>query len=113
MSISPTGPGRQGEASYFLEEATVYHLGRVSSDQVRGKRLFYSLRGRSEYARKHWPRWQAALLGILTLGIELPVRYLLAAGRGRGDERAAVREAASRYAGYLRSGGEESIRSGG
>jgi N-acetylglucosaminyl-diphospho-decaprenol L-rhamnosyltransferase len=94
---------KAGRPSYYLEEATVYHLGRVSSDQIPGKRLFYSLRGRSEYARKHWPRWQAPLLGVLTLGIELPVRYVRAAGGGKGEERLAVREAASRYAGYLRS----------
>ena len=65
-----------GHPSYFLADVTVYHTGNVSSDQARGNRLFYLLRGRTEYARKHWPRWQAPFLGILTIVIELPVRWL-------------------------------------
>ena len=101
-----------GHASYFLGDVTVFHMGRVSSDQVRGKRLFYLLRGRTEYARKHWPRWQAPLLEILTIVVELPVRCLVAAARGRRDEVKDVGEAASRYVRYVASGRSTSARSG-
>ena len=50
-----------GRPCYFLHDVPVLHAGRVSSEQVRGKRLFYLLRGRTEFARKHWPPWQAAV----------------------------------------------------
>jgi N-acetylglucosaminyl-diphospho-decaprenol L-rhamnosyltransferase len=93
-----------GYASYFLADADVYHVQRVSSDQVRGKRLFYLLRGRTEYARKHWPVWQAALLAGLILVIEFPVRLLLAIGRGRSQEIKDVSEAAWRYLRYVSVG---------
>lgn len=93
-----------GYLSYFLRDVTVYHIGHVSSDQVRGKRLFYMLRGRSEYAHKHWPRWQAPALGLLTLTVELPVRWLLAALRGRRGDMRYVGEAARRYLHYLALG---------
>jgi N-acetylglucosaminyl-diphospho-decaprenol L-rhamnosyltransferase len=89
-----------GHPSYFLHDATVYHIGGVSSDHVRGTRLFYSLRGRTEYARKHWPRWQAPVLSLLTIAVELPVRWLVAVKRGR-DEPKAVGEAAQRYLRYV------------
>ena len=100
-----------GHPSYFLADVTVYHTGNVSSDQVRGKRLFYLLRGRTEYARKHWPRWQAPFLGILTIVIELPVRWLIAAVHGQRDELKDVGEAASRYVRYVASGRSTSARS--
>ncbi len=94
-----------GHPSYFLREATVYHAGHVSSDQVRGKRLFYLLRGRTEYAKKHWPSWQAPVLEALTLGVELPVRWALAARRGGRGEMKEVGEATRRYAAYCVAAG--------
>jgi N-acetylglucosaminyl-diphospho-decaprenol L-rhamnosyltransferase len=92
-----------GHPSFFLADVTVHHMGQVSSDQVRGRRLFYSLRGRTEYAYKHWPRWQPPLLLFLTIAVELPVRWLVAAGRGQRDELKAVGDAASRYIRYAAS----------
>jgi N-acetylglucosaminyl-diphospho-decaprenol L-rhamnosyltransferase len=93
-----------GHLSYFLRDVTIHHTGHVSSDQVRGKRLFYMLRGRSEYAHKHWPRWQAPLLGFLTVAVELPARWVLAALRGRRGDMRQVGEAARRYVHYLAVG---------
>lgn len=93
-----------GHPSYFLADAAVYHMERVSSEQVRGKRLFYVLRGRTEYARKHWPPWQAAVLAFLILVVEFPVRLLIAVIRRRGDEVKDISEAASRYARYISVG---------
>jgi hypothetical protein len=87
-------------------------MGHVSSDQVRGKRLFYLLRGRTEYARKHWPRWQGVVLGILTIVIELPARWLIAAGRGQRGELKDIGEAAGRYVRYVAFRGSTSVRSG-
>jgi N-acetylglucosaminyl-diphospho-decaprenol L-rhamnosyltransferase len=90
-----------GYTSYFLRDARVLHSGGVSSTQVRGRRLFYLLRSRTEYARKHWPRWQARLLAALTFAIELPARMLLAALPGDGTEVSEIVEAAKLYARYL------------
>lgn len=90
-----------GHASYLLADTDVQHVEGVSSDQVRGKRLYYLLRGRTDYARKHWPPWQAAVLVALTLTVELPVRFLLAAGRRRGQEVGDVGEAAWQYLRYV------------
>lgn len=77
---------RLGYGSYFLKEARAFHAANVSSDQVRDFRLFHSLRSRRIYARIHWPRWQAALIGFLTVAVELPARLVRAlARRSRGD----------------------------
>jgi N-acetylglucosaminyl-diphospho-decaprenol L-rhamnosyltransferase len=90
-----------GWASYFLASARVYHTGQVSSGQVRGERLFYLLRSRTEYARKHWSARKAGLLSGLILTVELPVRAIVAAARLRTDELAEVGRAARLYAGYV------------
>jgi N-acetylglucosaminyl-diphospho-decaprenol L-rhamnosyltransferase len=92
-----------GHPSFFLADVTVRHMGQVSSDQVKGRRLFYLLRGRTQYAYKHWPRWQPPLLVLLTISVELPARWLVAASRGQQDELKAVREAAIRYVRYAAS----------
>jgi GT2 family glycosyltransferase len=90
-----------GYPSYFLKHVSVYHREGASSEQVRGKRLFYLLRGRTEYARKHWPAWQALLLGTLILAIELPARGVIAAARGGRNEAKDIVEATRLYARYL------------
>ena len=95
---------RLGYTSYFLADAPVYHAGHVSSDQIRGKRLFYLLRSRTEFARKHWPRWQAAALAVLMLAVEFPVRWVVATVHGRRAEARDVREAAAHYTRYLLAG---------
>ena len=64
----------RGYHSYFLKEARVLHAGSVSAEQVLDLRLYHSLRSRLIYARLHWPRWQAAVLAVLTFLVELPAR---------------------------------------
>ncbi|MEZ0089018.1 glycosyltransferase family 2 protein [Streptacidiphilus sp. EB129] len=97
---------RAGYGCYFLADALVRHRGGVSTGQVPGRRLFYSLRSRTEYARAHWPRRQAWALMALILGVELPVRAVRALGPapgpagGRTGELRAVAEAARCYGGY-------------
>ena len=90
-----------GYSSYFLSDVPIHHVGRVSSEQVRGRRLFYLIQSRTEYARKHWPRWQAAVLAGLMLVVEFPVRGGAALARGRSNEVKDVGEAALLYARYL------------
>jgi N-acetylglucosaminyl-diphospho-decaprenol L-rhamnosyltransferase len=90
-----------GYPSYFLAHVPVHHKGRVSSEQVRGQRLFYLLRSRTEYARKHWPPWQVALLSAVQLVVELPVRAVVASVRRRRDEAREIGQAAWLYVRYL------------
>jgi N-acetylglucosaminyl-diphospho-decaprenol L-rhamnosyltransferase len=92
---------RHGSPSYFLADVPVYHKEMASSEQVRGRRLFYLLRSRTQYARKHWGAWQALLLAGLILMVEFPVRAILSALGGRRDELAEVGQAARLYAWYL------------
>jgi N-acetylglucosaminyl-diphospho-decaprenol L-rhamnosyltransferase len=89
-----------GYRSYFLREALVYHAEGVSSNQVLGRRLFYVLRSRTQYARKHWPAWQSALLVALTFAVELPARAAQALLRRRPGELKAVAEATFLYSRY-------------
>ncbi|MEY9964984.1 N-acetylglucosaminyl-diphospho-decaprenol L-rhamnosyltransferase [Streptacidiphilus sp. MAP12-16] len=90
---------RRGWLSYYLSDARVQHIGNVSSDQIRGLRLSYSLCSRSLFAFHHWPRWKASLLVALTLSVELTARVARAVLRG---SRAEVRDTATGYRDYLR-----------
>jgi N-acetylglucosaminyl-diphospho-decaprenol L-rhamnosyltransferase len=70
---------RLGARSYFLKEARIVHAGNVSSNQIRGTRLYHLLRSRLLFAYEHWPRWQAGVLVVLTLSVE-PVARVVRAG---------------------------------
>jgi N-acetylglucosaminyl-diphospho-decaprenol L-rhamnosyltransferase len=92
---------RRGVRSYFLKEATVFHAANVSSDQVREKRLYHSLRSRRLYAYEHWPRWQAHLLVALTLSVELAARLTRAALRRSAEDIASTGAAYRMFLGDL------------
>jgi GT2 family glycosyltransferase len=82
---------RLGFRSYFLKEARAFHAANVSSDQIRDIRLYHSLRSRLIYTRQHWARWQAVLLVVLALGVELPARLAQALmRRSRSDASATI-----------------------
>ena len=63
-----------GWLTYHLADAEVLHVGNVSTDQARSRRLAYSLTSRRRYARKHWSRRANLLLALVAFGIELPAR---------------------------------------
>jgi N-acetylglucosaminyl-diphospho-decaprenol L-rhamnosyltransferase len=90
----------QGWTSYFAHEARLVHVENVSARRSGGKALFYSLRSRTLYARRHWPRWQQVLLVVFTLLIELPLR-ILRAGPGVSPTRAQAWRAARDYCTFL------------
>ena len=75
-----------GAATYFLKEARVFHAGNVSSNQVLDARLYHAMRSRFLFAYRHWPRWEAYVLVVLTLTVELSAR--LARAVLRRDRRA-------------------------
>jgi N-acetylglucosaminyl-diphospho-decaprenol L-rhamnosyltransferase len=80
---------RAGSRAYFLSDARIVHAANVSSDQVRGPRLFHSLLSRTIFAYRHWPRWKAHVLVVVTYGVELPLRLASALVTGRREARLA------------------------
>lgn len=67
---------KAGYLSYYLSETTVYHKGGGVSEKVKAKRLFYNLRSKILYARKHFSFISAIIVSIVTLFFEPLVRLL-------------------------------------
>lgn len=88
-----------GWASYHLADAEVVHTGQVSSSQIGGRRLAYSLSSRRLYARAHWNLRQRLLLALLTVAVELPARLVAESFRTGRLPIETVRG----YAGHLRA----------
>ncbi|EMR11901.1 glycosyl transferase family protein [Methylophaga lonarensis MPL] len=59
-----------GWDSWYLTEARAFHAGGGTSRQVKAKRLFYSLSSRLLYGFKHFSRWKAGCLVLVTCLIE-------------------------------------------
>ena len=68
-----------GFRSHLLVTATAVHHGGLSSEQVRARRLFYTLRSRLLYVGKHQSLAGRVLVYAVTLGIEPWVRLAHAA----------------------------------
>lgn len=76
-----------GWRSYYVHQACLEHAENVSARASGGRALFYSLRSRTVYARRHWPRWQARALVVFTLGVELPLRLIWSTRASSRDRR--------------------------
>ncbi len=74
--------GDSGWDSWYLTEAQAFHAGGGTSRQVKVHRLFYSLRSRLLYAFKHFPRWQAWTLVMVTNLLEPFTRSIWCLLRG-------------------------------
>jgi len=75
-----------GWSCYFLAEAKAFHKGGGTSDQVKARRLFYSLRSRILYGYKHFNRGVAFLLMLGTLFLEPLIRLAMCAVRCSGTQ---------------------------
>jgi N-acetylglucosaminyl-diphospho-decaprenol L-rhamnosyltransferase len=75
-----------GWRSYHNSQGRAYHKGRGTSEQVRAKRTFYSLRSRIFYAAKHFTLVSTTLLFVATLLLEPFSRVLLGLLRSRMSE---------------------------
>lgn len=75
-----------GWKSFFLADAQAYHKGGGTSEQVKAKRLFYSLRSRILYGYKHFSWTSATLLMLGTLILEPLSRMVLSLSRWSGRE---------------------------
>lgn len=71
-----------GFRSVFFAGATAFHTGGLSSNQVKARRLFYTLRGRLLYASKHFSALRRGLVMAITFGVEWPIRTLRARLQG-------------------------------
>lgn len=67
----------------YLARAQAYHKGGGTSAQVLGRRLFYSLRSRLQYGRKHFSRSQQLIVALTTWLIEPMTRVAHLALTGR------------------------------
>lgn len=72
---------KAGWRSVYLADVQAFHAGGGTSDQVKAKRLFYSLRSRLLYTFKHFHLLGAMLVLITTLFIEPISRSALAVAR--------------------------------
>lgn len=72
---------KAGWQSVYLADVQAFHAGGGTSNQVKAKRLFYSLRSRLLYAFKHFNLLGAMVVLLTTMFIEPISRSALAVGR--------------------------------
>jgi GT2 family glycosyltransferase len=75
-----------GWDSVYLADASVYHKGGGTSEAVKDLRLFYSLRSRLQFGRKHYAWPEQLLLWTITFGLEPLTRVLHLGLAGRWAE---------------------------
>lgn len=63
-----------GCRSRYLAEARAFHKGGGTSDQIKSRRLFFSLESRLVYARTHFTPLAATVVTLITLAVEPFVR---------------------------------------
>lgn len=77
---------RLGFKSLYIAEAKAFHKGGGTSEKVKDRRLFYSIRSRIQYSFKHFKRPAAIGVSFFALVIEPVTRLLYALVRLRLDE---------------------------
>jgi GT2 family glycosyltransferase len=70
-----------GYRSYYLADTSAFHLGGGVSNQVKAKRLFYTLRSRVLFASKHFSKPAALLVLLSVMSVEPLMRFAQAAIR--------------------------------
>jgi len=74
---------RRGMGTMFLADIKAFHAGGGTSGQVKARRLFYSLRSRILYARKHFSRMGYLLVIVTAFGLEPVARSVNHLVRGQ------------------------------
>lgn len=77
---------KAGWKSAFLSKSKVYHKGGGTSEKIKARRLFYSLRSRILYGYKHFRWLSATSLMLLTLFVEPWARLVWNIIRGLNEE---------------------------
>lgn len=75
-----------GYSSFYLTEAQAYHKGGGTSEQIKARRLFYSLRSRIIYGYKHFSWIAATMLMLGTIIVEPLSRIVLGIAHRSGSE---------------------------
>ncbi len=68
-----------GYSSCYLASASAFHAGGGTTHSVKALRLFYSLRSRIIYAKKHYKKWEFLTLLTFMLSVEFGLRVILEA----------------------------------
>lgn len=68
---------KAGYRSYYLNDTSAFHLGGGVSNQVKARRLFYTLRSRLVYAKKHFNVLGLLMVVFVTVVIEPLIRVIL------------------------------------
>ncbi|TCD04322.1 glycosyltransferase [Erythrobacteraceae bacterium CFH 75059] len=79
-----------GWDTFYLASATGYHYGGGTSEKVKARRLFYSLRSRLIYARRHFSPAGFVVTAAATLAVEPVSRLAQAVLRRSLDDAGAV-----------------------
>lgn len=69
---------KAGWCSYFIADVNAYHKGGGTSEQVKAKRMFYSLQSRILYAFKHFGTFSGYTVLLGTLFLEFVTRAIFA-----------------------------------
>jgi len=77
---------KNGGNIFYDADNEIYHKGNGISDQVKAKRLFYSLRSRIKYSFKNDNKVNAVILFLLTMFVEPFSRLLYLIVKGRFSE---------------------------
>lgn len=93
-----------GYRSVYLADAQAFHTGGGTSQQVKARRLFYSLRSRLQYASKHFSTGGTLVVAATTLLVEPFARCGQALMRGRTREAREVLTAYQWLLGWLVGG---------
>lgn len=75
-----------GWAIHYRADVRVFHKGGGTSEQIKARRLYYSLNSRLRYTRKHFNPLEAAGIWAGTLLLEPPLRLGQALARGSTDQ---------------------------
>jgi N-acetylglucosaminyl-diphospho-decaprenol L-rhamnosyltransferase len=81
-----------GYMSVYLADVSAFHEGEGTTSQVKGKRIFYLLRSRLLYGRKHYGFFENLLNFANTLFLEPVARAAFMIASGRASELPALRE---------------------
>ncbi len=65
---------KAGASAYYLSSSRAFHQGGGASERIQRQRLFYALRSRLQYSRKHYSRAGSAVVSAATLLFEPWVR---------------------------------------
>jgi GT2 family glycosyltransferase len=65
-----------GKKSFYIADAYIYHKGGGTTEQIKANRLFYYLRSKMNYSKKHFTIFEYYLIAAVILFIEPLIRII-------------------------------------